>query len=1054
MPYSLRCTCGRELPFHAGQAGTEIACACGMLASVPSLSEIRKLKDGQTIESRPAENAVYFGQAGLKPGPQVHLLTAAATVKRLMRAESLEHYVHAVMRTIEDFLAGLADAPGMDLRAAVAILPDGQVLVEVEFRPALLAPALVNDLRRQIESLARPPIRQEPVAFLAYFLLRGGSRDLGNSFRHRHGPYYRMECPHRMAALLHDAEVASRPRPLPRWQEFWRKANRIAHQSRSALRRAWSVLFPPSPAAASRSELVEGQHSLDEISRQIGLFPRDGKLFGWRAEIYRSQGQVDLAIADCTRQIELGAHVAQAHFARGICYRLAGNQEMALNDFHEAVWRNPRWADAIIARAWTYFALGKSDRALDDANLAVELEPSEPNWLLARARLLAACGLFDKAMADLDRALSLDPHHPEGLFLRGSVYRDRPCPPEQAKADFEASLADFSALVRLSPRRAESYVSRASIRVRLDDITGALADCRQAIQLDSKCMLAYRVRGKILQQQGDLEQAIEEFSTAIHLAPTDAIGFVCRAEAYAAQGQMENCLADCGRAIEIDPQCAPAFALRGMSRFQQEQYDQALADCSEAIRLGFELPNIYLCRANIHFLENRLAQAMSDCNQALRVAPGFVEALSARGMVRTRLGLFREALSDFNQAVRQAPELPLLYLHRGNAYGTLEDHQAALDDFSEAIRLSPDSAPAYYSRAVAWFHLGDSPRASEDCDAAIRCDADFAPAHFLRGKLLDQLGVSDEAIVSYNDAIRLAPDFAAAYAGRANAFVNAGDYDQAISDYCQAIHREPAAGQMLGQLDEEYAVEAVVRGLAEAEPGRGNLFLAGFLAQSRSLDEALDQCEAAREHLSPEEVLGAALQMLQRRLEEAGPEPFQRIEGWFQQATGPEGLSVPLELLLAHFRDLEGRYVERCEIYRRLVERPDVPAAQRALACNNLAYFLAVGKEDGRAALELANRAVELTGPFPEFLDTRGVALLALGRVDDAVADLRRVVGNKPTGLRLYHLARACHAAGDTESALEAWEQAHHEQELTLQQVPFYEQRQYRATAELLEQEE
>ena len=260
-------------------------------------------------------------------------------------------------------------------------------------------------------------------------------------------------------------------------------------------------------------------------------------------------------------------------------------------------------------------------------------------------------------------------------------------------------------------------------------------------------------------------------------------------------------------------------------------------------------------------------------------------------MVRTRLGLFREALSDFNQAVRQAPELPLLYLHRGNAYGTLDDHQAALDDFSEAIRLKPDFAIAYYSRAVAWLHLGEQSRASEDCEAAIRSDANCAPAHFLRARLLDQLGVSDEAIASYNDAIRLAPDFAAAYAGRANAWVNAGDYDQAISDYRQAIHREPAAGQMLGQLDEEYAVEAVVRGLAEAEPGRGNLFLAGFLAHCRSLDEALDQCEAAMEHLPAEEVLGVALQVLRQRIDEAGPELFQRIEAWFQRATGPEGRS-------------------------------------------------------------------------------------------------------------------------------------------------------------------
>ena len=576
----------------------------------------------------------------------------------------------------------------------------------------------------------------------------------------------------------------------------------------------------------------------------------------------------------------------------------------------------------------------------------------------------------------------------------------------------------------------------------------------KAIELDANCVLAYRVRGKIRQQEGQLDEAIDDFSTAIRLAPADAVGYACRAEAYAARNKLEEVVADCGRALEIDPQYAPAYALRGLTRFQLEQYDQALADCSEAIRLGFEFPNLYLCRANVHFIENRLAQAMLDCNQALRVAPGHVDALSARGMVRTRLGLFREALSDFNQAVRQAPESPALYLHRGNAYGTLDDHQAALDDFSEAIRLDPNFAVAYYSRAVAWLHLGDNTRAIEDCEEAINRDADCAPAHFLRARLLDQLGVADAAIASYNDAIRLAPDFAAAYAGRANAWISTGDYERAIADYQQAIHREPAAGQMLGQLDEEYAVEAVVRGLAEAEPGRGNLFLAGFLAHGHSLDEALDQCQAAMEHLPAEEVLGVALHALRERIDEADPELFQRIEAWFDQATGPEGRSVGLDLLLAYFRDLEGRYVERCEIYRRIAERSDVPALQRALACNNLAYYLAIRGDDVRGALELADRAIELSGPFPEYLDTRGVVLLAAGRFDEAVAELRRAVGNKPTGLRLYHLARACHAAGDAESAAEAWQEAHHDQALTLQQVPFYEQDQYRAAAEILGQGE
>ena len=153
-------------------------------------------------------------------------------------------------------------------------------------------------------------------------------------------------------------------------------------------------VFSPRIAARGRPEAKQRSASVSGRSKRSrsrsGSIPACGKLYGRRAEIYRSQGQFELAIADYTRQIELGAEVSQAHLARGICYRMTGDQEKALEDFHEAVWRRPRWTEAIIARAWTHFAVGKADQALDDAALAVELEPDEPKWLLARARLLAA----------------------------------------------------------------------------------------------------------------------------------------------------------------------------------------------------------------------------------------------------------------------------------------------------------------------------------------------------------------------------------------------------------------------------------------------------------------------------------------------------------------------------------------------------------------------------------------------------------------------------------------------------------------------------------------
>ena len=109
-----------------------------------------------------------------------------------------------------------------------------------------------------------------------------------------------------------------------------------------------------------------------------------------------------------------------------------------------------------------------------------------------------------------------------------------PAPPEQAKADLEAALADFTAVVRLSPGHAETYSARAAVRMRLEDFTEALADCEKAIQLDPDCVPAYLCRANIHFIENRLAQAMLDCNQALRVAPgyADAL----RREAWFARG--------------------------------------------------------------------------------------------------------------------------------------------------------------------------------------------------------------------------------------------------------------------------------------------------------------------------------------------------------------------------------------------------------------------------------------------------------------------------------------------------------------------------------------
>jgi len=111
--------------------------------------------------------------------------------------------------------------------------------------------------------------------------------------------------------------------------------------------------------------------------------------------------------------------------------------------------------------------------------------------------------------------------------------------------------------------------------------------------------------------------------------------------------------------------------------------------------------------------------------------------------------------------------------------------------------------------------------------------------------------------------------------------------------------------------------------------------------------------------------------------------------------------------------------VARAERLLAAIDRDALAAAERAVWLNNRACAALAAGGDPHAALALADEAGALRPDVPALQHTRGQALLAVGRVDDAIAvlDGMRAAGELPTRLeadRCRDLARAWRAKGET----------------------------------------
>ena len=102
------------------------------------------------------------------------------------------------------------------------------------------------------------------------------------------------------------------------------------------------------------------------------------------------------------------------------------------------------------------------------------------------------------------------------------------------------------------------------------------------------------------------------------------------------------------------------------------------------------------------------------------------------------------------------------------------------------------------------------------------------------------------------------------------------------------------------------------------------------------------------------------------------------------------------------------RFADEVRLYRAVLERQP----QNPVVLNNIAWALSEGMNQPSEAMEQIDELVRIAGRGAETLDTRGVILTRMSRLDEAIKDLEEAVKVSPTGIHLFHLAQAYQKAG------------------------------------------
>ena len=268
--------------------------------------------------------------------------------------------------------------------------------------------------------------------------------------------------------------------------------------------------------------------------------------------------------------------------------------------------------------------------------------------------------------------------------------------------------------------------------------------------------------------------------------------------------------------------------------------------------------------------------------------------------------------------------------------------------------------------------------------------------------------------------------------------VREGKTDEALKNMARLVPADPSGDptrllqvslmmEQLAQYDARLYGESekVLRQFIKLRPDQV-LQLPRFLGRQRDkLATALDQCDQLLQRgtdPSPElvgEVVVTLLRYHKGDLAPNAPEVKKGAEIIHRiQQMRPESADVMLQL--AEVTEVENRDAEALKIYEQIVANRSIHAINRAKAQNNLAYRLYL-KGESQRALPIITEAIDALGNLPDILDTRAVILIDLGRMDEALTDLRAAVQLSDLSLVWMHLAYAEAKSDNMEQAVAAY---------------------------------
>jgi tetratricopeptide (TPR) repeat protein len=475
-----------------------------------------------------------------------------------------------------------------------------------------------------------------------------------------------------------------------------------------------------------------------DYNRAIQLSPYDATPYNNRGLIKTAKGDLDGAIEDFNRALQIDAKNPKTYDNRGVAIQKTGDLAGALQNYDRAIDLSRKFAGAFAHRGYIKMTKGDLDGALSDYNNAIELRLKDADTFYNRGLVKKAKGDIDGAQADFTRAIKLNPKLAEARSDLPVV--------NEVKKDAGKPVPDQNHTVNVDAKKTEAPSGNIAKQTQTE-LRRAPTE-PSAFDIEPRNIVPPDRRGQAKQKTNDVKttQIIREITA--ESKPKGETPSPAPAAMVAKSNSSVRGLVDFGRGLDLN--------------------SQAIASVNT--------PTPAKPTADL----NRVQPAPSPGS-----APVNAVAYNNAGPLGTTRSNLKSGLPDADSSIDTNPTSAAAYNIRGNTAQAKHDLESAISDYNRAIELDPTYALAYYNRGVAKQTKGDLDGALADYNPAIELDAKNAAAYSSRAVVKQMKGNLDGALADYSSAIELNPKDAGSYNNRAALYFLAHNWRAALNDYNQ-----------------------------------------------------------------------------------------------------------------------------------------------------------------------------------------------------------------------------------------------------------------------------